>query len=79
MYNIVSATNGSKRCKFVDLLQRSLCPEQTTPAWCENCGSFQKTFQSRVPKSLPPLISLNTCLDNAHVRGIRISRYILIE
>ena len=75
-----SATNGGKRCRFIDLLQRSLCPEQTTPAWCENCGKYQPTFQSRVPKALPHLISLNTCLDNAHVSmsHVQIRCFILV-
>jgi len=67
---LLIGTGGGKRCGFVELLQRSLCPEHTTPAWCDKCGKYQPTYQSRVPKALPPYLSLNTCLDNAHVRDL---------
>ena len=56
-----------KRCSFLDLLERSLCPEQVTPAWCDKCEKYQPTFQSRTPKTLPAVLCLNTSLDNAHV------------
>ncbi|CAG7687316.1 unnamed protein product [Allacma fusca] len=65
--NLLYSSDGNgKRLKFIELLQRSLCPEQTTPAWCERCEKYQPTFQCRVPTALPPILSLNTCLDNTH-------------
>jgi len=61
------ATGGGRHCDFVKILQRSIAPEQTTPAWCDKCEKYQPTFQSRVPKALPPILSLNSCLDNSNV------------
>ena len=37
----------------------SMCPEQTTPAWCEQCRKYQPTNQTRKLKSLPRILSLN--------------------
>ncbi|XP_072385804.1 PAN2-PAN3 deadenylation complex catalytic subunit PAN2 [Diabrotica undecimpunctata] len=50
---------------FCDILKRSLCPKQTTPAWCENCSKFLPTSQSRVLQALPNVLSVNTGLHNA--------------
>nr|CAI5821005.1 unnamed protein product [Callosobruchus analis] len=33
---------------FCDILKKSLCPQQTTPAWCEKCGKFTPTSQSKI-------------------------------
>uniref|UniRef100_A0A8D8V831 PAN2-PAN3 deadenylation complex catalytic subunit PAN2 n=1 Tax=Cacopsylla melanoneura TaxID=428564 RepID=A0A8D8V831_9HEMI len=49
---------------FCEMLAQSLCPEQTTPAWCEQCERFQPTLQSRRLKSLPQLLTVNCNLDN---------------
>ncbi|CAL8113910.1 unnamed protein product [Orchesella dallaii] len=57
---------GGRHCEFVKILQKSISPEQTTPAWCDKCEKYQPTFQSRVPKALPPILSLNSCLDNSN-------------
>ncbi|XP_050298405.1 PAN2-PAN3 deadenylation complex catalytic subunit PAN2 isoform X2 [Anthonomus grandis grandis] len=46
---------------FCDILTKSLCPEQTTPAWCETCSKFSPTSQK---KSLPAVFSINTMLNN---------------
>ena len=32
---------------FASVLCSSLCPEQTTPAWCERCNKYQPTSHSR--------------------------------
>ena len=32
---------------FASVLCSSLCPEQTTPAWCEKCSKYQPTSHSR--------------------------------
>ena len=39
---------------FASVLCSSLCPEQTTPAWCERCNKYQPTSHSR-RSALPPL------------------------
>ena len=31
------------RCRFEDIVCSSLCPEVTTPAWCEQCKKYQTT------------------------------------
>ncbi|KAI5751660.1 hypothetical protein M8J77_009641 [Diaphorina citri] len=49
---------------FCDVLAQSLCPEQTTPAWCDQCERFQPTLQSRRLKSLPQMLTINCNLDN---------------
>lgn len=49
---------------FCSILSRSLCPEQTTPAWCDQCERFQPTLQSRRIKSLPELLTINCGMDN---------------
>ncbi|XP_056642212.1 PAN2-PAN3 deadenylation complex catalytic subunit PAN2 isoform X1 [Diorhabda sublineata] len=55
---------GQDEWSFCDILKRSLCPKQTTPAWCENCSKFTPTSQSRVLQSLPSILSINTGLHN---------------
>ncbi|XP_044758606.1 PAN2-PAN3 deadenylation complex catalytic subunit PAN2 [Coccinella septempunctata] len=49
---------------FCDILKRSLCPQQTTPAWCDYCGKFTPTTQRRILQSLPKLLAINTGLHN---------------
>ncbi|CAG9861289.1 unnamed protein product [Phyllotreta striolata] len=49
---------------FCEILKRSLCPQQTTPAWCENCSKFSPTSQHRLIQSLPNILSINTGLHN---------------
>lgn len=52
---------------FGQVLGKSLCPEQVTPAWCDSCDRFQPTKQSRGLKQLPYILSINCGLDNAKV------------
>ncbi|CAH1116888.1 unnamed protein product [Phaedon cochleariae] len=47
---------------FCDILKRSFCPQQTTPAWCEKCSKFSPTSQSRILQSLPNVLAINTGL-----------------
>ncbi|KAK9883523.1 hypothetical protein WA026_001699 [Henosepilachna vigintioctopunctata] len=47
---------------FCDILTRSLCPKQTTPAWCDSCSKFTPTSQKRILQSLPKLLAINTGL-----------------
>lgn len=49
--------------QFVSLLEKTLHPEQTTPAWCDGCQKYSTTNQTRVPKNFPNILSVNTCLD----------------
>ncbi|XP_076249943.1 PAN2-PAN3 deadenylation complex catalytic subunit PAN2 isoform X1 [Rhynchophorus ferrugineus] len=63
--NLVYPTNEPERDEwsFCDILNRSLCPQHSTPAWCDNCGRFTPTSQCRVTQSLPKVLSINTGLD----------------
>ncbi|KAJ8980961.1 hypothetical protein NQ317_013413 [Molorchus minor] len=64
--NLNYPTNEPEReeWSFCDILKRSLCPQQTTPAWCEKCGKFTPTSQSRILQSIPKLLAINTGLHN---------------
>ncbi|XP_018561215.1 PAN2-PAN3 deadenylation complex catalytic subunit PAN2 [Anoplophora glabripennis] len=64
--NLVYPTSEPEReeWSFCDILKRSLCPQQTTPAWCERCSRFTPTAQSRILQSLPKLLAINTGLHN---------------
>ncbi|KAF5293684.1 hypothetical protein FQA39_LY03169 [Lamprigera yunnana] len=53
---------------FCDILKRSLCPQQTTPAWCDQCTKFSPTSQARILQALPKLLSVNTGLQNSQHR-----------
>lgn len=52
---------------FCDLLQRSICPKQTTTTWCERCESFQQTLQTRTLKSLPAILTVNCAIETKQV------------
>ncbi|EFA09006.2 PAN2-PAN3 deadenylation complex catalytic subunit PAN2 [Tribolium castaneum] len=64
--NLIYPTNEPERDEwsFCDILTRSLCSQQTTPAWCEECKKFAPTQQTRVLQSLPKLLAINTGLHN---------------
>ena len=49
---------------FEEIVCSSLCPAQTTPAWCEKCRKYQPTHQARTLASLPYCLSLNAGMDN---------------
>ncbi|CAH1129083.1 unnamed protein product [Ceutorhynchus assimilis] len=65
--NLVYPTSEPERDEwtFCDILRRSLCPQQTTPAWCDGCARFTPTSQSRVIESLPKVLSINTGLQSS--------------
>lgn len=48
--NLIYPTNEPERDEwsFCDILTRSLCSQQTTPAWCEECKKFSPTQQTRI-------------------------------
>ncbi|KAJ8929829.1 hypothetical protein NQ314_017427 [Rhamnusium bicolor] len=64
--NLVYPSNEPEKDEwsFCDILKRSLCPQQTTPAWCEKCSKFTPTSQYRILQSLPKLLAINTGLHN---------------
>ncbi|XP_021925783.1 PAB-dependent poly(A)-specific ribonuclease subunit PAN2 isoform X2 [Zootermopsis nevadensis] len=57
-------TSGKVEFSFCDVLLQSLCPEQTTPAWCDSCDKYQPTLQTRQLKVLPNILTMNCGLDN---------------
>ena len=59
-----AAGADSEKMDFTKLVCSSLCPEQTTPAWCEKCRKYQTTVQTRRIKALPCVLSLNCGMDN---------------
>ncbi|XP_054287462.1 PAN2-PAN3 deadenylation complex catalytic subunit PAN2 isoform X2 [Macrosteles quadrilineatus] len=62
--NLIYPDNACKPVQFCEVLSQSLCPQQTTPAWCDQCERFQPTEQSRRIKSLPSLLTVNCGMDN---------------
>eukprot|EP00096_Caligus_rogercresseyi_P013542 TRINITY_DN6183_c0_g1_i1.p1 TRINITY_DN6183_c0_g1~~TRINITY_DN6183_c0_g1_i1.p1 ORF type:complete len:1219 (-),score=351.45 TRINITY_DN6183_c0_g1_i1:406-4062(-) len=51
--------------RFQDIVCSSLCPEQTTPAWCDKCRKYQPTTITRLGRSLPKILNLNAGCDNS--------------
>ncbi|KAM4796936.1 PAN2-PAN3 deadenylation complex catalytic subunit PAN2 isoform 2-T2 [Rhinophrynus dorsalis] len=45
--------------EFVEVLRRSICLEQNTQAWCENCEKYQPTIQTRNIRCLPDVLVIN--------------------
>ncbi|CAG2060600.1 unnamed protein product, partial [Timema podura] len=62
-----NTTSGKSEYNFDDILLKSLCPEQTTPAWCDFCDKYQPTLQSRKLKALPNILAINCGLDSLQV------------
>ncbi|XP_029450636.1 PAN2-PAN3 deadenylation complex catalytic subunit PAN2 [Rhinatrema bivittatum] len=44
---------------FAEVLKRSICLEQSTQAWCENCEKYQPTVQTRNIRCLPDVLAIN--------------------
>jgi len=42
-----TAAAAGTAISFEDVVCSSLCPEQTTPAWCDKCKKYQTTKQTR--------------------------------
>lgn len=51
--------DSKEKQDFQDVVCSSMCPEQTTPAWCEQCKKYQTTNQTRNLLTLPNILSLN--------------------
>ncbi|XP_075757995.1 PAN2-PAN3 deadenylation complex catalytic subunit PAN2 isoform X2 [Pelodiscus sinensis] len=45
--------------EFAEILKRSICLEQNTQAWCENCEKYQPTVQTRNIRCLPDVLVIN--------------------
>ena len=56
---IYPESKEEQKCSFEEIVCSSMCPEQTTPAWCEQCRKYQTTSQIRNLKTLPNVLSLN--------------------
>lgn len=63
--NMLYPEPGSgKIVPFDDVVCSSLCPDQSTQAWCERCKKYQPTSQRRTLRTLPHVLSLNAGMDN---------------
>ena len=58
-------TKEDLKYSFEDIVSMSMCPMQTTPAWCEQCKKYQTTSQTRNLQTLPNILSLNAGMDSA--------------
>lgn len=50
-----------KEYDFAEILKKSICLEQSTQAWCENCEKYQPTV-SPTPSSLRGSSGPRVCL-----------------
>ncbi|KAG9333973.1 hypothetical protein JZ751_009289 [Albula glossodonta] len=48
-----------KEYDFAEILKKSICLEQSTQAWCENCEKYQPTVQTRNIRCLPDVLVIN--------------------
>ncbi|XP_058163959.1 PAN2-PAN3 deadenylation complex catalytic subunit PAN2 isoform X9 [Dasypus novemcinctus] len=48
-----------KNYDFAQVLKRSICLEQNTQAWCDNCEKYQPTIQTRNIRHLPDILVIN--------------------
>uniref|UniRef100_A0A3Q0S8Q1 PAN2-PAN3 deadenylation complex catalytic subunit PAN2 n=1 Tax=Amphilophus citrinellus TaxID=61819 RepID=A0A3Q0S8Q1_AMPCI len=54
-----------KEYNFAEILKRSICLEQSTQAWCENCEKYQPTVQTRNIRCLPDVLVINCEVNSA--------------
>ncbi|KAM8990451.1 PAN2-PAN3 deadenylation complex catalytic subunit PAN2 [Ara ararauna] len=54
-----STEKAVKDYEFAQVLKRSICLEQSTQAWCENCEKYQPTVQTRNIRCLPDVLVIN--------------------
>ncbi|XP_074658834.1 PAN2-PAN3 deadenylation complex catalytic subunit PAN2-like [Tubulanus polymorphus] len=53
-----------RQYSFSDVLQSSICSEQTTQGWCNTCNRYQPHTQTKSIRKLPDMIVINCNLDN---------------
>uniref|UniRef100_H3BHA3 PAN2-PAN3 deadenylation complex catalytic subunit PAN2 n=1 Tax=Latimeria chalumnae TaxID=7897 RepID=H3BHA3_LATCH len=58
-HDMTSSDKIIKEVNFADVLKRSICLEQNTQAWCENCEKYQPTVQTRNIRCLPDVLAIN--------------------
>ncbi|NXP77006.1 PAN2 protein, partial [Ramphastos sulfuratus] len=54
-----STEKPAQHYEFAQILKRSICLEQSTQAWCENCEKYQPTVQTRNIRCLPDVLVIN--------------------
>ncbi|XP_061629122.1 PAN2-PAN3 deadenylation complex catalytic subunit PAN2 isoform X2 [Phyllopteryx taeniolatus] len=54
-----------KEYGFAEILKKSICLEQSTQAWCENCEKYQPTVQTRNIRCLPDVLVINCEVNSA--------------
>uniref|UniRef100_A0A8C3G2Z1 PAN2-PAN3 deadenylation complex catalytic subunit PAN2 n=1 Tax=Cyclopterus lumpus TaxID=8103 RepID=A0A8C3G2Z1_CYCLU len=54
-----------KEYDFSEILKKSICLEQSTQAWCENCEKYQPTVQTRNIRCLPDVLVINCEVNSA--------------
>uniref|UniRef100_A0A3Q2ZWW0 PAN2-PAN3 deadenylation complex catalytic subunit PAN2 n=1 Tax=Kryptolebias marmoratus TaxID=37003 RepID=A0A3Q2ZWW0_KRYMA len=54
-----------KAYDFAEILKKSICLEQSTQAWCENCEKYQPTVQTRNIRCLPDVLVINCEVNSA--------------
>uniref|UniRef100_A0A8C1S6V3 PAN2-PAN3 deadenylation complex catalytic subunit PAN2 n=1 Tax=Cyprinus carpio TaxID=7962 RepID=A0A8C1S6V3_CYPCA len=50
---------------FAEILKKSICLEQSTQAWCDNCEKYQPTLQTRNIRCLPDVLVINCEVNSA--------------
>ncbi|XP_064647285.1 PAN2-PAN3 deadenylation complex catalytic subunit PAN2-like isoform X2 [Lineus longissimus] len=50
---------------FSEVLEHTICSEQTTQAWCSNCSRYQPHTQSKIIKNLPDVLVFNCQVNTA--------------
>uniref|UniRef100_UPI00358EBC1D PAN2-PAN3 deadenylation complex catalytic subunit PAN2 isoform X2 n=1 Tax=Myxine glutinosa TaxID=7769 RepID=UPI00358EBC1D len=58
-YPDTSKDDPSREYEFTEVLQRSICLEQNTQAWCESCEKYQPMVQTRRLQKSPDVLVVN--------------------
>ncbi|TKS76790.1 PAB-dependent poly(A)-specific ribonuclease subunit PAN2 [Collichthys lucidus] len=64
-YSEQSSQEKTKEYDFAEILKKSICLEQSTQAWCENCEKYQPTVQTRNIRCLPDVLVINCEVNSA--------------
>ncbi|XP_069762464.1 PAN2-PAN3 deadenylation complex catalytic subunit PAN2 isoform X1 [Narcine bancroftii] len=63
--DVNTADKAVRQYEFAEVLKRSICLEQNTQAWCENCEKYQPTVQTRNIRCLPDVLVINCEVNSA--------------
>ncbi|CAH2224335.1 PAN2-PAN3 deadenylation complex catalytic subunit PAN2 isoform X1 [Pelobates cultripes] len=58
-YPDIKSDKPPQNYEFVEVLRRSICSEQNTQAWCDNCEKYQPSVQTRNIRRLPDVLVIN--------------------